>query len=76
MNSQIEELIQSFEPDSKNSKKIYDQFILFIYLNFDRKIKSVRNQNTKNKYKEIRKRILEYTVSHKSQIVKELNRNK
>ena len=76
MNSQINALIQSFEPDSKNSKKIYDQFILFIYFNFDRKIKSISNENTKNKYKEIRKRILEYTVSHKNQIVKELNRNK
>ena len=76
MNSQINELIQSFEPDSKNSKEIYDQFILFIYFNFDRKIKSISNENTKNKYKEIRKRILEYTVSHKNQIVKELNRNK
>ena len=76
MNSQINELIQSFEPDSKNSKKIYDQFILFIYFNFDRKIKSISNENTKNKYKEIRKRILEYTVSYKNQIVKELNRNK
>ena len=76
MNSHINELIQSFEPDSKNSKKIYDQFILFIYFNFDRKIKSISNENTKNKYKEIRKRILEYTVSHKNQIVKELNRNK
>ena len=27
MNSQIDELIQSFEPDSKNSKKIYKKII-------------------------------------------------
>jgi len=72
MNSQINELIQSFEPDSKKSKNTFDQFLLYVYLTFDKRIHNMRSDKLKNKYKEIKKSVLNYIISHKTEIVKEL----
>ena len=72
MNSQINELIQSFEPDFKKSKNTFDQFLLHVYIAFDKRIHNMRSDKLKNKYKEIKKSVLNYIISHKTDIVKEL----
>ena len=54
MNSQMLDLIKSFESDSKNQKDGYDQFLLYVYLTFDKRIKNINAKATKNKYKEMR----------------------
>ena len=72
MNSQINELIQSFEPDFNKSKNTFDQFLLHVYLTFDKRIHNMRSDKLKNKYKEIKKSVLNYIILHKTDIVKEL----
>ena len=72
MKSQINELIRSFEPDSKKSKNTFDQFLLHVYLTFDKRIHNMRSDKLKNKYKEIKKSVLNYIILHKTDIVKEL----
>ena len=72
MNSQINELIQSFEPDFNKSKNTFDQFLLHVYLTFDKRIHNMRSDKLKNKYKEIKKSVLNYIILHKTEIVKEL----
>ena len=72
MNSQINELIQSFEPDFKKSKNTFDQFLLHVYLTFDKRIHNMRSDKLKNKYKEIKKSVLNHIILHKTDIVKEL----
>jgi hypothetical protein len=72
MNSQINELIRSFEPDSKKSKNTFDQFLLHVYLTFDKRIHNMRSDKLKNKYKEIKKSVLNHIILHKTDIVKEL----
>lgn len=72
MNTLIDELILTFEPDSKKVKTKYDQFLIHVYFTFDKRIKSTDNKKVKEKYKKIRKTILSYIMSHKSEIIKKL----
>lgn len=72
MNSQILDLIKSFESDSKNQKDRYDQFLLYVYLTFDKRIKNINAKATKDKYKEMRIKLLQYIVANKREIVKNL----
>jgi len=72
MSTLIDELISSFEPDAKKTKTKYDQFLIHVYFTFDKKIKSTDNKKVKDKYSKIRKTILSYIFSHKSEIIKKL----
>tara|TARA_Y100000004_G_C8789700_1_gene358669 strand:+ start:415 stop:555 length:141 start_codon:yes stop_codon:yes gene_type:complete len=45
---------------------------MHVYFTFDRKSKNIRSEKIKNKYKEIKKSVLEYIIAHKAEIVKEL----
>lgn len=72
MNPQILELIQSFESDAKNQKDKYHQFLVFIYLTFDNRISRIKTDKLKDKYKQMRKSILQYVSVHKKEIIKEL----
>ena len=68
----IDELISSFEPDTKKTKTKYDQFLIYVYITFDKKIKSTNSKKVKDKYSKIRKTILSYIFSHKTEIIKKL----
>ena len=72
MNSQILDLIKSFESDSKDQKDRYDQFLLYVYLTCDKRIKNINAKATKDKYKEMRTKLLQYIVANKREIVKNL----
>ena len=76
MNSQILDLIKSFEPDSKSSREKYDQFIAYVYITLSKKIANSKTQKVKDKYKHMRQIVLEYIVSHKRQVIKELSKKK
>ena len=43
-------------------------------MSFDKRIKTVKSDKLKNKYKEIRQRVLEYTVANKRKIIADLNK--
>ncbi len=68
----IDELILSFEADSKKIKPKYDQFLIHVYFAFDKKIKLTDNKKVQDKYKKVRKTILSYIMFHKSEIIKKL----
>ena len=70
----LTDLIQSFHPDAKKGKDKYEQFLLYVYMSFDKRIKTVKSDKLKNKYKEIRQRVLEYTVANKRKIIADLNK--
>ena len=70
----LTDLIKSFHPDAKKGKDKYEQFLLYVYMSFDKRIKTVKSDKLKNKYKEIRQRVLEYTVANKRKIIADLNK--
>ena len=72
MNSQILELIQSFESDSNKPKEKFDQFLMHVHFTFDKRIRSIKTDKTKDKYKKIKNNILQYIAIHKREIIKQL----
>ena len=72
MNSQIIELINSFESDTKILNDKYNQFFLFVYYTFDKKIRNIKSQKTKDKYKKVKNSVLQYIVNNRKEIIKHL----
>ena len=76
MNSQILDLIKSFEPNSKNGRDNHEQLLIHIYHTFDKRINFTKSQTLKDKYKHMRQGALEYIVLHKQQVIRELSKRK
>ena len=76
MDNTVKDIIKSFEPDIKNRRDNYDQLLIYIYRTFDKKINFTKSQMLKDKYKHMRQGVLEYIVSHKRQVIKELSKRK
>mgnify|MGYP001374075643 FL=1 len=76
MENKIKNLIQSFEPDSKNGRDNYEQLLIHIYHTFDKRINFTKSQILKDKYKHMRQGALEYIVLHKQQVIRELSKRK
>ena len=76
MDNTIKNIIKTFEPDPKNRRDNYDQLLIYIYRTFDKKINFTKSQMLKDKYKHMRQGVLEYIVSHKRQVIKELSKRK
>ena len=74
MNSQIDELLQSFESTTKITKGKYNEFLAHIYLVFDKQINMCRTDHMMNKYKKMRMEVLRYIVAHEKEIIKRLNK--
>ena len=74
MNPQIEELLQSFESSTKNTKDRYNEFLAHVYVVFDKKITLCRTDRMMNKYKKMRMQVLSYIVAHEKSIIKRLNK--
>jgi|TARA_B100001540_G_C15695454_1_gene591289 hypothetical protein len=72
MNSQIIELIGSFDSDTKILNDRYNQFLLFVYFTFDKRIRNIKSQKSKDKYKKIKNDILQYISTHKGEIIEKL----
>jgi hypothetical protein len=72
MNLLLSDLIDSFESDSKNQKEKYDQFLSYVYITFDKKIRHSSSKKVKDKYKEIQKSILQYIIANKKEIIKNI----
>ena len=76
MENKIKNLIQSFEPDSKNGRDNYEQLLIHIYHTFDKRINFTKSQTLKDKYKHMRQGALEYILLHKQQVIRELSKRK
>ena len=74
MNSQIDELLQSFETKTKAPGLKYNEFLAHIYLVFDKKMTMCRTDRMMNKYKKMRTEVLGYIVAHEKEIIKRLSK--
>ena len=74
MNPQIDELLQSFEASTKNTKGRYNEFLAHVYLVFDKQITICRTDRMMNKYKKMRMQVLSYIVANEKSIIKRLNK--
>ena len=74
MNPQIDELLQSFEASTKNTKGRYNEFLAHVYLVFDKQITMCRTDRMMNKYKKMRMQVLSYIVANEKSIIKRLNK--
>ena len=74
MNSQILELLQSFESTTKITKGKYNEFLAHVYLVFDKQITLCRTDRMINKYKKMRIEVLSYIVANEKSIIKRLNK--
>lgn len=72
MNSQISQLIQSFESDTRNLKDKYNQFLIYVYFTFDKRIRNIKTDKSKDKYKKIKNNVLQYIATHKGEIITQL----
>ena len=69
MNSQISQLIQSFESDTRNPKDKFNQFLIYVFFTFDKRIKT---DKSKDKYKKMKNNVLQYIATHKREIITQL----
>lgn len=76
MNSQILELIQSFETDAKTPKTKYNDFLAYVYCVFDKRISLCKANVAMNKYKKMRTSILQYIVTNEKIITSKICQNK
>ena len=74
MNSQIDELLQSFETKTKAPGLKYNEFLAHIYLVFDKQMTMCRTDRMMNKYKKMRTEVLRYIVAHEKEIIKRLSK--
>ena len=74
MNPQIDELLQSFEASTKNTKGRYNEFLTHVYLVFDKQITMCKTDRMMNKYKKMRMQVLRYIVAHEKSIIKRLSK--
>ena len=74
MDSQILELIQSFESKTKAPRLRYNEFLAHVYLVFDKQMSMCRTDRMMNKYKKMRMEVLRYIVAHEKEIIKRLSK--
>jgi hypothetical protein len=72
MNSQVIELIQSFESDTRNPKDKFNQFLIYVFFTFDKRIRNIKTDKSKDKYKKIKNNVLQYIATHKREIITQL----
>ena len=74
MNSQIDELLQSFESKTKAPGFKYNEFLAHVYLVFDKQITMCRTDRMMNKYKKMRMEVLRYIVANEKSIISKLSK--
>jgi hypothetical protein len=76
MNSQIRDIIKTFESTSKNRNQKYNEFLAHVYATFDKHISLCRSDKMMNKYKKMRNSVLSYIVANERAITAEICKNK
>lgn len=74
MDSQILELIQSFESNTKAPRLRYNEFLAHVYTTFDKKISMCKTDRIMNKYKKMKISILKYIVANEKEIISNLSK--
>jgi len=66
----LTELLQAFEPDSRSPKMRYNEFIVFVYKNFEDRMPSTNS----DKYIKMRNTVLSYIVANEKSITSNLSK--
>ena len=74
MNSQIDELLKSFETKTKAPGFRYNEFLAHVYLVFDKQMSMCRTDRMMNKYKKMRMEVLRYIVANEKSIISKLSK--
>ena len=74
MNSQTDELLQSFETKTKAPGFRYNEFLAHVYLVFDKQMSMCRTDRMMNKYKKMRMEVLRYIVANEKSIISKLSK--
>jgi len=72
MNSQIQDIIQTFESKSKSRSSRYNDLLAHVYMTFDKKISLCKSDREMNKYKKMRNSVLSYIVANERAITTEI----
>jgi hypothetical protein len=72
MNSQIQDIIKSFESSSKSRRTRYTDLLAHIYMTFDKKISLCKTDKEMNKYKKMRNSVLKYIVVNEREITNKI----
>ena len=74
MNKTIENLIQSFESKSKNRKQIFNDFLYHCFTTIDKVIKLEKRKPNKNKYIQMRQKLINYLIANERKVTMKLCR--
>ena len=74
MNKTIEQLIQSFEPRSKNKKQIFNDFLYHCFTTIDNIITLEKRKPNKNKYIQMRQKLINYLIANERKVTMKLCR--
>ena len=72
MNSQIQDIIKTFETTSKGRRQRYNDFLAHVYLVFDKNISLCKTDREMNTYKKMRNSVLSYIVANERAITTEI----
>ena len=72
MNKTIDQLIQSFEPKSKNRKQIFNDFLYHCFTTIESLINSEKRKRKKDKYVIMRQNLINYLIANERQVVTKL----
>ena len=70
----IDNLIQSFEPRSKNRKQIFNDFLYHCFMTIDRMIASEKRKRKQDKYIIMRQNLINYLIANERKVTSKLYR--
>ena len=74
MKKTIEQLIQSFEPRSRNRKQIFNDFLHHCFMTIDKTITSEKRKRNKDKYIIMRQNLINYLIANERKVTSKLYR--
>ncbi len=74
MNKTIDQLIQSFEPRSKNRKQIFNDFLYHCFTTIESLINSEKRKRKKDKYVIMRQNLMNYLIANERKVTSKLYR--
>ena len=70
----IDQLIGSFESNSKNKKQIFNDFLYHCFTTLEKFIKSEKRKRKKNKYIIMRQNLINYLIANERRVTTKLCR--
>ena len=68
----IDNLIQSFEPRSRNRKQIFNDFLYHCFVTIDRMITSEKRKRKQDKYIIMRQNLINYLIANERKVTSKL----